>query len=108
MAKVLKYVRTCRSHPSQWEGTLDDGKCFYARYRNSEFSVGTGDDLRAAVHHSFQTRIKDEGGDGFAGLLTDQEMRARMELRGFDMSQAELEPKEPEPSSIIDLSNFKP
>ncbi len=33
MIRVKNVKRTCHACPSQWEGTTDDGKPVYARYR---------------------------------------------------------------------------
>lgn len=37
--RVVRYVKTCPACPAQWEGTLDDGRMIYARYRHSELRV---------------------------------------------------------------------
>ena len=91
MWKVLKYKRTCESNPSQWEGILDDSRHFYARYRWSSFQVGLGDSVESAIADSRNLREPDNGSDGLGGFITDEEMRVRMERRGFDMSRAELD-----------------
>lgn len=46
--KVIEYSKTCDARPTQWEGLLEDGRVFYARYRD-EFSLSIferGDFLR--------------------------------------------------------------
>lgn len=37
--RVVSYAQTCLAVPSQWEGTLEDGRMFYVRFRNGSFRV---------------------------------------------------------------------
>lgn len=39
MYKVISIENTCTACPSQWEGTLDDGRMIYIRYRHSHLTV---------------------------------------------------------------------
>jgi len=49
---IVALTQTCGMCPSQWEGTTDDGKAVYIRYRHGELSVGVGKDQREAVASS--------------------------------------------------------
>jgi len=42
-AKVNKIIRTCSACPSQWEGTLSDGRMIYIRYRWGFLTVSVSD-----------------------------------------------------------------
>lgn len=37
--KVVSITQTCNACPSQWEGTLDDGRMVYVRYRWGGLSI---------------------------------------------------------------------
>lgn len=37
--KISEIVQTCEACPSQWEGTLEDGRAIYIRYRWGGLSV---------------------------------------------------------------------
>ena len=37
--RVVTYAQTCLAVPSQWEGTLEDGRMFYVRFRHGKFRV---------------------------------------------------------------------
>ncbi len=37
--KVKKIVETCSACPSQWEGSLEDGRTLYIRYRHGYLSI---------------------------------------------------------------------
>ena len=43
MPTVLTLKKTCLACPSQWEGTVDDGRAVYARFRHGHLSVGIGE-----------------------------------------------------------------
>lgn len=42
--KVIKLTKTCEACPSQWEGTLEDGRMIYIRYRWGYLSVRISED----------------------------------------------------------------
>lgn len=49
LPKVVDLERTTWACPTQWEGTLEDGRMLYARCRHGKLSVGLGDGIDAAV-----------------------------------------------------------
>ena len=49
LPKVVDLERTTWACPTQWEGTLEDGRVLYARCRHGQLSVGIGDGIDAAV-----------------------------------------------------------
>jgi hypothetical protein len=50
--KVATLRQTTWACPTQWEGTLEDGRILYARCRRGELSVGVGEDIDSAVRNS--------------------------------------------------------
>jgi hypothetical protein len=50
---VVALKQTSSVAPAQWEGTLDDGRAFYAHYRRGQLSVGLGGDIDEAIRNSF-------------------------------------------------------
>jgi hypothetical protein len=84
---VKHYTRTCTACPSQWEGTLEDGRSFYARYRWSSFGFGVGATLDDAVAACVYVEGEEEGLNGF---IKDSDMKEWMIKNGFDMSTAKL------------------
>jgi hypothetical protein len=80
MIAVLKLValtKTCIACPSQWEGTLEDGRTIYARYRYGELSVGVGNGINEAVRNgmSDQALYADYIGDGLDGSMDFEELK---------------------------------
>lgn len=51
MAKplVVELKQTCSACPSQWEGSTDDGRCVYIRYRWGTLEVGIGETKGDAI-----------------------------------------------------------
>lgn len=79
-AKVTALKRTCLACPSQWEGTLEDGRAVYARYRHGELSVGVGDDIDEAVRNarSDVALYAEEVGDDLDGFMSFEELKATL------------------------------
>ncbi len=77
---VVELKRTCTACPSQWEGTLTDGRVIYARYRHGALSVGIGDDIDQAVHSGWtdDAIYADYVGDGFDGYMDFEELRTHL------------------------------
>jgi hypothetical protein len=50
---VVALERTSTAAPAQWEGSLDDGRSLYVRYRHGLLRVGVGDGIEAAHTNSF-------------------------------------------------------
>lgn len=78
--KVVALRKTCIACPSQWEGALDDGRVIYIRYRHGTLSVGTGDDIAAAVRNgSSNDALHAECvGDGLDGFMDFGELKAHL------------------------------
>lgn len=74
-------TRTCLACPTQWEGTLDDGRAIYVRYRHGELSVGIGGDIDDAVRNgmSDQALYAADIGDGLDGFMDEEELRAHLQ-----------------------------
>lgn len=79
-AKVTALKRTCIACPSQWEGTLEDGRAVYARYRYGELSIGVGDDIDEAVRNASSdvALCAEEVGDGLDGFMSFEELKAKL------------------------------
>jgi hypothetical protein len=66
--QVATVKQTCTSCPSQWEGTLHDGRCFYIRYRWGGLTIGFGASVGDAVGNR---EFVDYFGDEFDGELAE-------------------------------------
>lgn len=53
---VVALKQTTLTCPTQWEGTLDDGRALYARSRRGEFSAGIGDEVGLAIDNSMSDK----------------------------------------------------
>ena len=49
MAALRQTTSTC---PTQWEGTLEDGRTLFAHCRRGELSVGVGDSVNDAIDNT--------------------------------------------------------
>jgi hypothetical protein len=80
--KVVALRQTSVACPSQWEGTLEDGRAVYVRYRYDWLSVGVGDDVDQAVHSGSTDRALYAGcvGAGLDGFMDLEELK--FHLRG--------------------------
>jgi hypothetical protein len=78
--KLVALKKTCIACPSQWEGTLEDGRAIYARYRYGELSIGVGNDVDEAVRNgmSDQALYTDHIGDGLDGFMDLQELKVHL------------------------------
>lgn len=70
--------QTCQACPTQWEGTLKDGRKFYFRYRWGNAYLG----VSSPEHSPIWAKETPGGveavvvrGDGLDGYLTDDEYR---------------------------------
>ncbi len=79
-AKVITLKRTCLACPSQWEGTLADGRAVYARYRHGELTIGVGDEMDEAVRNASSdvALYAGEVGDGLDGFMSFEELKAKV------------------------------
>ena len=78
MPKVLTLKKTCLACPSQWEGTLEDGRAVYARFRHGHLSVGIGETVKEAVNSAMSDQALYAGdiGDGLDGYMDFEELKA--------------------------------
>lgn len=78
---VMALKQTCPACPAQWEGTLEDGRSLYARYRGGGLSVGVGEDIGAAVKNgrAEETLFFEHVGDGFDGSMTFEELKGHLQ-----------------------------
>ncbi len=66
--------QTCWACPTQWEGTLKDGRSFYFRYRWGTASLGVAPIGEDPVLHPNTTG--EQLGDGLDGVLSTDDYRA--------------------------------
>ncbi len=80
LPEVVTLKKTSIACPSQWEGTLEDGRVVYARYRHGELSVGVGDAIEAAVRNSTSNQAlhADHVGDGLDGFMDFDELKIHL------------------------------
>jgi hypothetical protein len=62
---VASYEQTCFACPTQYEGTLCDGRWFHFHYRYGVVSLKIGDDDRVSL----------ERGDEFAGVMNEADFK---------------------------------
>jgi hypothetical protein len=73
-ALVATYRETCIACPTQYEGTLKDGRVFYFRYRHGRATLGLGADEHAAVCDPSTVGIRFEE-DHLSGYVTEDEFK---------------------------------
>lgn len=80
LPKLVALKKTCTACPSQWEGTLEDGRAVYARYRGGALSAGIGSDVDKAIDNSMsdQALYADYVGDGLDGFMDFEELRTHL------------------------------
>lgn len=78
--KVVALRKTSLACPSQWEGTLEDGRVVYVRYRHGALSAGVGNDIDEAVRNgmSDQALHADYVGDGLDGFMDFDELKVHL------------------------------
>jgi hypothetical protein len=78
--ELATLTRTSLACPSQWEGTLEDGRAIYVRYRHGELSVGIGRDIDDAVRNgmSDQALYTADIGDRLDGFMNTEELTTRL------------------------------
>lgn len=65
--RIKTVTEVCGACPMVWEGTMEDGTFFYARYRYGSFRVGFGADETAA---SGDVTYQQNYGDGLDGVMS--------------------------------------
>lgn len=105
MPKVLTLKKTCLACPSQWEGTLEDGRAVYARFRHGHLGVGVGVNAKEAVGNAMSGRPLYEAdiGDRFDGFMDFDELKVH--LAGLLEFPADLvveneNPPPPDPAAL--------
>jgi hypothetical protein len=80
LPKVTALRKTCLACPSQWEGTLEDGRVVYARYRHGALSVGVGDDIDEAIRNGMSDHALyvDYVGDALDGFMDFDELKTHL------------------------------
>jgi len=80
LPRVQSLKKTCTACPSQWEGTLGDGRALYARYRWGELTVGLGENVDEAVENSrsADALVQEYVGDGLDGFMNVEELRVNL------------------------------
>jgi len=70
---VTSIRKTCNACPSQWEGTIDDGRVIYARYRWGTLTIVLGKTLGEALRspHIYEADL----GDDLDGLLSYDQLK---------------------------------
>lgn len=84
-ALVQDDKKTCSACPTQWEGTLKDGRSFYFRYRWGKAYLGVADTIDNAVWVGDKGGVKAFSylGHALDGVLDDDEYRRMfVELHG--------------------------
>ena len=85
--KIEDIYMTCSACPSQWEGFLEDGRMFYARYRwghlTLDLSIEPTDDVYTAMDG--EEIISKTIGDQYDGVMTTEELLSIMEAHNFEI-----------------------
>lgn len=78
----MKIRQTCAACPTQWEGTLDDGRFVYFRYRHGRLTIDIAKDADSCMYGTGDTTVwfedftDERGNDGF---MDDDEVKAIIE-----------------------------
>ena len=85
--ETLTLVRTCRSHPAQWEGRTTDRRPFYVRYRSGWLTVTVGEPDGGMASGEPFAEVQVVGPDVDGGSMDDDEMVARvLEICGVNVT----------------------
>lgn len=78
--RVVALKKTSLACPSQWEGTLEDGRAIYVRFRWGELSVGVGNHVDGAVRNatSDDAFYADPVSGGLDGYMDFEELKAHL------------------------------
>ena len=90
--KVTYINQTCGACPSQWEGNLEDGRMFYARYRwgclSIELSKEKTNNVMMAMGEDGNLIYNERLGDEFDGVFDQSELIGIMRSKGFTFKQS--------------------
>ena len=75
IAKAISLIKTCEACPSQWEGTLDDGRNFYIRYRWGYLSLRFSEEPGGDAVGGPEAYGKTLDSSGWDGTLDDARMK---------------------------------
>lgn len=80
LPKVTSLRKTCIACPAQWEGTLNDGRALYARFRWGRLTVGLGENADKAIDNSMseEALFCEQVGYDLDGFMTFEELRANL------------------------------
>ena len=72
MLRITEIIETCSACPSPWEGKLEDGRHFYARFRFGylSFSVGSSVDDAVMGEEVYGRKVS----DGLDGVMSMDDM----------------------------------
>lgn len=88
----MKIRKTCAAVPTQWEGTLDDGRYVYFRYRFGQLTIDVAESAAACMYGTGGTTVwsadfRDERGH-LDGEMDDEEAAAILrEALGEDVNR---------------------
>lgn len=87
MLRVVVLRQTCEACPSQWEGTLEDGRALYVRYRygflSFRLSPGPTEDVYDAVRG--EEVWGQQVGDGLDGDMDTETMKKHALTVGIEV-----------------------
>ena len=84
---VKDMIQTCSASPSQWEGSLTDGRMFYARYRHGFLSITVSKNATTniddAIIEESDSIYGEQLGDEYDGILDESLLIEKMKESGF-------------------------
>jgi hypothetical protein len=88
---VKTIIQTCEACPSQWEGTLEDGRMFYARYRWGSLSIEVSKEPTSDVFIAMEPEgeliyYRKAIGGAYDGVLDQSDLVDIMKGLGFIFS----------------------
>ena len=100
--KIKKLVQTLIACPSQWEGTLEDGRMIYCRYRWGHLSISVSEEATEDVYDAVngQNVYHEKLGDEYDGVLDDTELIRALNKLNFYIGDGGWQNKYP-------LSNYE-
>ena len=78
MLKVVKLIQTCYACPSQWEGTLDDGRMIYIRFRWGNLTISVSPTPTTDVYDAVGGEViySKRTSDGLDGVMDYEEFKS--------------------------------
>lgn len=83
--KLLTLKMTCDICPSQWEGTLEDGRMLYVRYRWGGIVIQVSPEPTTDIVDAVDgiTLVDEDWGDSYSGKMTLEELQPFLEKAGI-------------------------